>query len=290
MASVPQRDDSNSYFGNSHPFWCGILDRFYDHFITVDMSKRWRDHVIYSKSSGAELRQSITQRFSSSTIFLSVILSAEIGMLTSPANLSAEVRDALATSSYTLAYWTGIVVSFATLVAIAAITANYSAYAVFAAISNENLHIIAKSSIGFYAAQLPSYLIVLVLYTFLSTITLFWVLAMPRLVTAVMTTCSGLFLVYIISAYSALGTLVMSSGSMRRQTIIGSNVEDEMTPHQLSDELLYQKRKNMRRRLSIVDQYRTPSDRSAVRKSNTQSTREEGAPSESGSEIRRRNK
>lgn len=170
MASVPQQDDSNSYFGRWHPFWCGILDQFYDHFITVDMSKRWRDHVIYSKSSGKELRKPLTQRFSSSTIFISVILSAEIGMISSPASLSAEVREALAASSFTLAYWTGIVLSFAVLIAIGAITANYSAYAVFAVISDENLHIVAKSSIGFYAAQLPTYLITLVLYTFLATV------------------------------------------------------------------------------------------------------------------------
>ena len=170
MASVPQQDDANSYFKNFHPFWFGIPDRFFDHFVPVDMSNRWREHVIHSKGSGKDLRQPITQRFSSSTIFLSVILAAEIGIISSPANLSTEVREALASSSYTLAYWTGIVLSVATLISIAAITANYSAYAVFTAISDENLQIITKSSIGFYAAQLPTYLITGVLYSFLSSV------------------------------------------------------------------------------------------------------------------------
>mmetsp|Transcript_8598 Transcript_8598/g.20698 ORF Transcript_8598/g.20698 Transcript_8598/m.20698 type:complete len:290 (+) Transcript_8598:30-899(+) len=285
MASVPQQDDSNSYFGSWHPFWCGIPDRFYDHFVSVDMSKRWRDHVIHSKKSGHELRQPITQRFSSSTIFLSVILAAEIGMITSPSDLSAEVREALGSSSFTLAYWTGIVLSFATVIAIAAITANYSAYAVFAAISDENLHIIAKSSIGFYAAQLPTYLIVSVLYTFLATISLFWVLIMPKIVTAIITTWSALFFGYMISAYSALGTLVMSSGSMGQRQVIGTTIEDEMSPQQLSDELLNRKRKNMRRQVPIREWYSSPSSN----KLSTQKAEEEGEPSDSDSsgEIRR---
>lgn len=108
---------------------------------------------------------------------------------------------------------------------------------------------------------------------------------MPMVVTAFMTTCLAVFFVYMVSSYSALGTLVMSSGSMKQDRIIGSSIEDEMTPTQLSDELFYQKRKNSRHQLPIREWYSSPS---SGRNSSTQSREAESAPSESESELRRR--
>jgi hypothetical protein len=140
-----------------------------NHFVSVDMSSLWRRHAIHSKK-GNKLRKPLTQRFSSTTIFLSVILAAEIGIITSPAEIVEDVRVALKCRSYNLEFWTGIVLSFSTLSSITALTSNYSAWAIFTAISDENMRVICASSMGLYAAQLPNILIVVVFYSFLLSV------------------------------------------------------------------------------------------------------------------------
>lgn len=48
-------------------------------FVTVDHSSLWQKHISWAKSGGEDLRQHITQRFTSSMVFLSCLLGAQVG-------------------------------------------------------------------------------------------------------------------------------------------------------------------------------------------------------------------
>lgn len=137
-----------------------------DHFISIDMSGLWRRHVIWSKPSVRDLRQGLIQRFASTTVLLSVIVAAEIGVMSSNSKPADDVRDALKDKDYGLEWWTGVALAVATFVSIGALIANFTAWAIFTAVSDANLKLIARSSIGLYGAQLPNRLVVCVLYLF----------------------------------------------------------------------------------------------------------------------------
>jgi len=112
---------------------------------------------------------------------------------------------------------------------------------------------------------------------------MFWFLVMPDIVATIMSTSAAAFLVYTISAYSALGSLVMSSGSMGQRQILRCMIEEEMTPQELSDELLRRKRKNMKRKLPIKEWYKLSNP---LRENTSRATSGDPDPSESsGSEV-----
>jgi hypothetical protein len=165
MPSIAE-NRSSEYFDNWRPFWVGIPDSLVEHVICVDTSGLWRRHIIWSKPAGRELRRALTQRFASTTVFLSVIVAAEIGVLTSSSKPADDVRLALQAKEYSLDYWTGVALALAIFFSIAALIANFSAWSVFSAISDENMKLIARSSIGLYGVQLPNGLIVCVIYLF----------------------------------------------------------------------------------------------------------------------------
>jgi hypothetical protein len=86
---------------------------------------------------------------------------------------------------------------------------------------------------------------------------MFWYILMPMEAATSMTSFACIFIVYVISAYSALGNLVMGSGSMSERRIVDSVIENEMNPQQLSGEILYRKQVNARNQLSIGQLYQS---------------------------------
>jgi hypothetical protein len=127
----------------------------------------WRRHLIWSKPAGRVLREALTQRFASTTVFLSLILGTEIRVLFSPSQPANDVRLSLkAKESTTLEYWTGIALCMAIFFSIAALVANFTAWGIYTVVGDENLKLIARSSIGLYGAQLPNILVVGVIYLF----------------------------------------------------------------------------------------------------------------------------
>lgn len=159
--------ENHSTFNRWIPFWIGVPNRLVDLLMCVDMSALWRRHIIWSKPAGSsELRKALTQRFSSTTLVLSVIVAAEIGVMSSPAKPVDDVRLALKDEEYNLEFWTGVALAIATFLSIAALIANFTAWSVFAAVSDENLKVISRSSIGLYCAQLPNWLVVSASYLF----------------------------------------------------------------------------------------------------------------------------
>jgi hypothetical protein len=161
-----KEDWIEGYFNRWRPFWIGIPASVLDHFVSVELSTLWRRHLIWSKPAGRALREVLTQRFASTTVFLSLILGTEIRVLFSPATPADDVRLALKASEYSLEYFTGVVLCLSIFFSIAALIANFTAWGIYTVIGDENLKLIARSSIGIYGAQLPNRLVVGVIYLF----------------------------------------------------------------------------------------------------------------------------
>ena len=69
---------------------------------------------MWSKKNGDELKKIVTERFSSSTVFLSLLFSSELSILYSPSDPGKNIRSALESRSYdTPEYWTGVFICFA---------------------------------------------------------------------------------------------------------------------------------------------------------------------------------
>jgi hypothetical protein len=156
----------DGYFDRWRLFWIGIPGNVLDHFISAELSSLWRRHLIWSKPAGRPLREALTQRFASTTVFLSLILGTEIRVLFSPSRPADDVRNALQAKNYSLEYWTGIALALSIFFSIAALIANFTAWGIFTVIGDENLKLVARSSIGLYGAQLPNRLVMCVIYLF----------------------------------------------------------------------------------------------------------------------------
>lgn len=89
--------------------------------------------------------------------------------------------------------------------------ATFYAWAIVSAISDSNAHAILRSSIGLYATQLPSWLIMCAIYTFFTWISLFFLVITPAIWRLIILALTVISLVHIVSTYSALGNLIMKT-------------------------------------------------------------------------------
>ena len=133
--------------------------------VPLDLTAIWRRHLVWSKKDGDDLLKIVVARYSSTTVFLSLLVSAEFGVFYSPSSVCERVRVALSEDQYSLEYWTGVILALAITVAIGALVANFTAWQIFLVISKQNSPIILRSSMGLYAAQLPSRLVIAAIYS-----------------------------------------------------------------------------------------------------------------------------
>jgi hypothetical protein len=148
-------------------YWFGLPGSVWEHCVSVDLFGIWRRHLVWAKRDGDELRNTVIARFASTTVFLSLLVSAEIGVFFSPSSIVEVVRKALEKNeTNTLEFWTGIVLCVSILGSISALLANFTSWSIFVVLSQENSATILRSSIGLYSAQMPSRLVVLSIYLF----------------------------------------------------------------------------------------------------------------------------
>ena len=154
-----------------------------DFIISTDLSVLWRRHLVWAKKDGGDLVGIVTGRFASTMVFLSLLFSAEVGTYFSPSDLATQVRHALEhvlsdndnNSSWDAIYpganhafqcATGIALLVSMVLTGCAVFANYAAWGAFRGLSKQNAPIIFRSTVGLYAAQLPSRLTVVAVYSF----------------------------------------------------------------------------------------------------------------------------
>ena len=70
--------------------------------------------IVWSKKNGDDLKKIVTERFASSTVFLSLLFSSEMGVLYSPSDPGKDIRAALESKNYDSPdYWLGVALCFA---------------------------------------------------------------------------------------------------------------------------------------------------------------------------------
>jgi hypothetical protein len=181
----------------------------------------------------------MTQRFASNMVFMSLLLSSEVGVLFSPSQPADRMRARLFAGDVdTYDFWAGLLLCISIIVTLCTLVATFTAWAIVSPINGRNAHCIIRSSVGLYATQLPSRLIVLAIYLFLSWIVVFVFIMVPRPVAIALTVCAITVFVHIVSVYSALGRLVMYTGAMADTQIFTDEEEDAMLPFELQFTLL----------------------------------------------------
>ena len=152
--------------------WQGLPVNVLGHVVPIDLTARWRRHLVWAKTAdAAQLRQVVTARFTSATVFLTLLVSAELGTFFSPSRVVEEVRTALEDDAWSsLDFWIGIVLSASIFFATAALLANFTALSIFIVVGDAQAALVLRSSMGLYAAQLPSRLVMGSIYLFFAWI------------------------------------------------------------------------------------------------------------------------
>lgn len=205
--------------------WLG-LPKMTEHFVPVDLSGKWRQHLVWAKRDNEQLKNLVTQRFGSNSVLLSLLLSTEIGILFSPSDPAQLIRDELKTADRnTVAFWCGLFLCLGIFITLSALFANFEAWSIISSLGPDNVHAMLRSSIGLYGAQYPSRLIVLSLYCFYAVVTFFLFILMPYWSAAPLTVALLFLMVHTTSTYSAMGRIVIDTGAMG--DAVFHNQEDE---------------------------------------------------------------
>ncbi|CAB9510573.1 expressed unknown protein [Seminavis robusta] len=220
-------------------FLFGVTRSPWEYLITVDLSNTWRRHLVWSKKNGDELKNVVTQRFASSTVFLSLLFSSELSILYTPSDPGNDIRVALLARDYRSAeYWTGVVICFAIFFSVTALVANFTATSIFSSLSKENAPIVLRSTLGLYAAQLPSRLVTGAIYLFFLVVICTWVILMPQGLSLGLGVVASILLIHIVNTFSSMGRVIMDSGAMSQIPILDPEEEEKLDPHELSAVLI----------------------------------------------------
>lgn len=200
-SSVDTRRDYNTQTWTS---LIGLL-KLREFLITVDHFSIWKRHLAWAIGDGKDLKEYMTQRYASSMVFMSLLLSTELSVLFNSAGVTTQVRHSLLQERHeTVSFWVGILVILSALLTLLSLISTFTAWTMVSAVSEANAHCIFRSSIGQYVVELPGRFIVGSIYSFMLWLILFFFLLLPvgfwsmlLLVLAV-----GLF-VHTITAFSA---------------------------------------------------------------------------------------
>lgn len=241
--------------------WISLLEliKIREYFITVNHFSIWRRHNAWSMEDGKDLKAYITQRYASSMVFMSLLLSTECGVLFNSAAVTAQVRQDLVEAHWnTVSFWAGLFLIVSALCTILSLISTFTFTAMISAIDEANAHCILRSSIGQYTTELPGRLIVGSIYSFLISFMSFFFLLLPL---GYFSICLLLltvgFFVHVVSVFSSFGRIIMHTGAMSKDRIFSSKYEESLVPHSLHSNLLSKARCNIANNISIIRQYRT---------------------------------
>lgn len=246
-------------------FWFGIPSFPKEHAFTVDQFGIWRNHLVWSKLDAKQLRSLLTQRFSSNSVFLSLLLSAEIAILFSPSNPADTVREALKVYDMSVAFFAGLALCLSIFVTAAGLYATFSAWAIVSTVSDLNTHGVLRSSLGLYCCTLPSRLIVCALYVFILHISLFLFVIMPLELASVVTALGCVLMIHISSTYSAMGRIIMETGAMGEKSIFPTSEDETKTSSELIQELISKLEAARSVNVPVNEQYRMDTFQTSLR-------------------------
>ena len=93
---------------------------------------------------------------------------------------------------------------------------------------------------------------------------LFWWILMPLYTALSFSILGSVLIVHIVSTYSALGRIIMSTGAMSSHRILEKAIEEEMLPPRLAEELLKRTKEARAAAVPVNLQYRSINIRASV--------------------------
>ena len=251
-------DGRRDYSSETYTSLVGLV-KLREFFITVDHFSIWKRHLAWAMENGKDLREYMTQRYASSMVFMSLLLSTELSVLFNSAYVTTQVRQSLAKEEHQkVEFWVGILIIISAVLTLLSLISSFTAWAMVSAVSEKNAHCVFRSSVGQYVAELPGRFIVCSIYTFLLWLMLFFFLLLPfgfwSISLAVFV--AGLF-VHTITAFSAFGRIIMHSGAMGSKPIFDSHYESSLLPNTLHNNLLKKAKATLSNRTSIRRQYQS---------------------------------
>lgn len=277
-----RRGKSEGELDYSHNTWISLLGllRPVEFFVTVDHFPVWRRHLAWAKEGGADLRTHIMQRFSSSMVFMSLLLGAELGVLFNSSEITTEMRKSMANEDYgDFRFYTGVTIILSVCTTITALVATFTAWGMISSVSDANMRCVIRSSIGQYVTQLPTHLVVSALYLFLLWVVLFLCDMLSGVGRFLVLLVVGTLFFQVVIAYSAFGRLIVHTGAMGKKCVLSPELEQALLPSGLHASLLLRATTRKKKRTSVVSQYRYRSasksllTRSMRRGNSTQSVR-----------------
>mmetsp|Transcript_34239 Transcript_34239/g.49725 ORF Transcript_34239/g.49725 Transcript_34239/m.49725 type:complete len:352 (-) Transcript_34239:558-1613(-) len=261
-----------------------ILDFPKEMFMSIDNFPIWREHIVYCVSDGKRVREIMTQRFSSNMVFLSLLLSVEVGVLFSPSDICTAIRcsmnnhctnrpiaghlgyetdDEIAghlayeTDDEILTSTIGIVLVCNVVVTMIGILATFTAWGLLSAVGDDNTHFIVRSSVGLFATQLPSRLLISSLYMFLCWMIMILFELLPNDYWAISIAVFAVVLtLFVVSLYSSLGRLIIHTKAMNSQSMFNVESVDKMNPFELTEHLVALTRRRQTTGKSASETYR----------------------------------
>lgn len=249
----------------THQTWLSLLDllQLREFIVTVDHFRIWRRHVSWAMPVGDKLKDYLTQRYASSMVFLSLLLSTELNVLFNSAAVTTSVRDGLWEEEYwSIRFWTGIALMMSAVLTLFSLITTFTMWTMVSAVNPVNAPCLFRSSIGQYVFELPGRLIVGAIYSFL----LWWILFIFLLIPfgpssfALLLLILGMFL-YTITSLSAFGRLILHTGAMGSKPIFEPTYEASLAPNSLHNGLLLKAKANLQNNLSIRRQYHSKHSR-----------------------------
>ena len=282
-----RRDSSKTADFNNSTVWSllGLLDP-HEYIITVDMKTVWRRHLAWSKHDGGELRTYMTQRFASNMTMMSLLLSAELGVLFNSSTITTTMREKMMQQDHSdLKFYIGLLITTSVFLTLACLLSTFVAWSMVSAVSSTNAHAMLRSSIGQYVTQLPSRLLVGSVYCFILWMFLWLLELLPGIWSKILITAFAALFIHIITTLSSFGKPMMLSGAMGSERIFDEEFEQALLPSGLHTAMLLKANERQKRRLTVTAQYST---RRLPRPSETVSGRETNDKDSKGKPSRHR--
>lgn len=244
---------------NNSTVWSllGLLDP-HEYIITVDMKTIWRRHLAWSKHDGGELRTYMTQRFASNMTMMSLLLSAELGVLFNSSTITTTMREKMMQQDHSdLKFYIGLLITTSVFLTLACLLSTFVAWSMVSAVSCTNAHAMLRSSIGQYVTQLPSRLLVGSVYCFILWMFLWLLELLPGIWSKILITAFAALFIHIITTLSSFGKLMMLSGAMGSERIFDEEFEQALLPSGLHTAMLLKANERQKRRLTVTAQYST---------------------------------
>ena len=256
---VSLRHSSRKTDFNNSTVWSllGLLDP-HEYIITVDMKTIWRRHLAWSKHDGGELRTYMTQRFASNMMMMSLLLSAELGVLFNSSLITTTMREKMMEQDHSdLKFYIGLLITTSVFLTLACLLSTFVAWSMVSAVSSANAHAMLRSSIGQYVSQLPSRLLVSSIYCFILWMFLWLLELLPGIWSKILIASFAALFIHIITSFSSFGKLMMLSGAMGEERIFDEEFEQALLPSGLHTAMLLKANERQKRRLTVTAQYST---------------------------------